>query len=87
MAGDKRQHVLRQIEPTQAAVVHRLFTMVTEGLGLMRMAKRLNAEQVPPPRGGSWAPSCIRELLSNPLYKGLVVWNKTQTIDSSRQMV
>ena len=48
----------------------------------MALAKQLNEEGVPPPRGHSmgWAPTCIREILRRELYRGVLVWNKTQAI-------
>jgi site-specific DNA recombinase len=79
----KRLHVVRRINPEQAAVVRRIFEMCASGMGLTRMAKALNAEHVPPPRGDGkgWAPTAIREMLYRPLYRGEVVWNKSQKIN------
>ena len=47
-----RKCVQRRINPTEAAIVRRIFQQYASGLGLTRLAKQLNAEQVPPPRGG-----------------------------------
>src|SRR5262245_37629848 len=79
----KRLHVVRRINPKQAAVVRRIFEMCASGMGLTRMAKALNAERVPPPRGDGkgWAPTAIREMLYRPLYRGEIVWNKSQKIN------
>jgi DNA invertase Pin-like site-specific DNA recombinase len=77
----ERSHVIRRINTTQAAVVLRIFEMVIDGLGFTRIAKALNTAGIIPPRGrGGWAPSAIREMLFRPLYRGLVVWNKSQKI-------
>src|SRR6267142_1347246 len=40
----------------------------------------LNAEGISPPRGGEhgWAPTAIREILYNELYRGRVLWNRTR---------
>ena len=43
--------------------VRRIFTMARDGYGLIRIAKRLNAEHVPAPRGTSWSPSAVRNML------------------------
>src|SRR3989454_5988297 len=32
------------------------------------------------PRGRGWAPSAVREMLYRPLYRGEVVWNRSQKI-------
>jgi site-specific DNA recombinase len=82
----RRQHVLRRINEDQAAVLRRIFALAAEGAGLVRIAKLLNAEAVPPPRrtgrlGPGWAPSAIREMLRRELYRGVIVWNRTRRID------
>jgi site-specific DNA recombinase len=82
----RRQHVLRQINEGQAAVLCRIFELTAQGYGLVRIAKLLNAEAVPPPRrtgrlGPGWAPSAIREMLRRELYRGVVTWNRTRRID------
>ena len=53
-----RKYVQRHINPTEAAIVRRIFEQYASGVGLTRLAKELNADQVPPPRGGrrGWAP-------------------------------
>src|SRR5712692_6978674 len=78
----KRQYVTRQINPEQAAVVHRLFELCAAGWGLTRTAKQFNAEHVPLPRPGStsWAPTAIREMLLREDYRGIVRWNRTQKV-------
>ena len=77
-----RKCMQRRINPTEAAIVQRIFEQYASGLGLTRLAKQLNAEQVPPPRGGrrGWAPSAIREMLRRELYHGVVLWNRIQTV-------
>src|SRR5262245_30091672 len=45
-------YVHRVVHEPEAEVVRRIFTMYAEGAGLTRIAKRLNAERVPSPRGG-----------------------------------
>lgn len=44
-------YVHRVILEPEAEEVRRIFTMYAEGAGLTRIAKRLNAERVPSPRG------------------------------------
>ena len=79
----ERLHVVRRINRDEAAIVRRLFERYVAGEGgLATLAKELNGEGVPPPRGHrrGWAPSCIRAMLHRELYRGMVVWNKTQAI-------
>jgi len=75
------------IDPEQAAVVRSLFQRYLAGEGLKELAHSLNARGVPPPRPRanherrpSWSPSAIREMLLNPVYKGEVVWIRSEWI-------
>jgi hypothetical protein len=75
-----------EIEPTDAAVVQRVFRMYADGYSLKQIAKTLNAEGVPSPQPQlvriqrTWAPTAIRQLLLNERYVGRTVWNKKQKV-------
>src|SRR5262245_11413672 len=75
-----RPTAARVINPGQAAVVRQIFGRSAKGWGITRIAKHLNHAGVPPPRGGSqgWAPTAIREMLHNELYRGRGLWNRTK---------
>ena len=75
-----RKCAQRQINPTGATIVRRIFEQYASGVGLTRLAKQLNPEQVLAPCAGrrGWAPRAIREMLHRELYRGTVVWNRTQ---------
>ncbi len=76
----KRLYVRREINPAEAATVRRIFELCAAGKGLTRIAKALNGEGVAAPRQSTrgWAPTAIREMLYRPLYRGQIVWNKSQ---------
>ncbi len=78
--GAHRSPARRVINPVQGAVVRRIFERSAAGWGITRIAKQLNAEEISPPRGGEhgWAPTAIREMLHNELYRGRVLWNRTR---------
>jgi hypothetical protein len=46
----------------------------------IKIAKTLNREHIAPPRGDrlGWAPTAIREILWRELYRGVIVWNRSQ---------
>ena len=72
------------IDEDQAAVIRRIFADYIAGQSDKTIAKALNRERVPSPkkrqhRGGSWAPTAIRAMLLNSLYKGELIWGKTET--------
>jgi len=78
----KRLFVSRRINDEQAPVIRRIFTLCADGYGLTRIAKALNEDGIAPPRpgGSGWAPTAVREILHRPLYRGLIVWNRSQKI-------
>jgi site-specific DNA recombinase len=57
--------------PTEAPVVHRIYTEYLKGRGIRTIAAGLNAEGVTTGTGAAWTDSQIRRLLTNPSYAGL----------------
>lgn len=78
----RRQHVVRKINPQQAKVVVTIFELYASGFGLARIAKSLNEDRIAPPHGGrlGWCPTALRDILQRDLYRGVVLWNRTQVI-------
>ena len=60
-----------EIDEEEAAVVRRIFSLcLRDGLGIRRIAQRLNEEGVQTRRGRNWSMVSIRDLLRNPVYIG-----------------
>ena len=83
----KRQHVIRRVNEAEAAIVRRIFELCAQGFGKIRIAKTLNDEGARTPRAqrgrpNAWCASSVREVLHRDLYRGLIVWNKTQKRDA-----
>jgi site-specific DNA recombinase len=74
-------HVEREIVDAEAAVIRRIFHGVAEGAGYAKVAQRLNHDGVPGPRLRRWAMTCVREMIHRDLYRGRIVYGKTQWID------
>ena len=72
--------VTRKVDPEQAEIVRQIFRWFAEGRGYREIAGRLNAQQIPSPRGGTWAASSIRPMLRNEVYVGRAVWNRRQWV-------
>jgi site-specific DNA recombinase len=77
----------RRINPTEAAVVRGIFQAFGGGKSPRAIARQLNADRVPGPRGKTWTASTIhgnRErgtgILNNELYVGRLVWNRLRYI-------
>ena len=73
----------RDIEPDEAEIVRRIFTMFAAGASPNAIAKKLNGEAIAGPGGRPWGDSTIRGhagrktgVLRNELYAGRLVWNR-----------
>ena len=78
---------LRVIDPDQAEIVLRIFTEYADGASPRAIAKRLNEDGVPGPRGDGWRMTTItgdrqrmNGLLQNEIYIGQLVWNRTSKV-------
>ncbi len=70
------------VNPDEAAIVVEIFKMNADGYSLKRIAAILNQRGIAPPRPrkgrllGTWAHTCIREMLRNEIYIGMRTWNR-----------
>lgn len=55
----------------EAVVVRQLFTWRAEGYSLLWIKRRLDADNVPPPRGKAWYRGSIRDMCRNRYYTGM----------------
>ncbi|VVT07145.1 recombinase family protein [Erythrobacter sp. EC-HK427] len=74
---------LREVDDAEAAIVKRIFEEYAAGDGATAIARRLNAEGIPSPRGGKWRANTIvgnrkrgNGILHNRLYIGEIVYNR-----------
>lgn len=77
----------RAINAAEAAIVRRIFDAYIAGHSPLAIAKQLNEEGVPGPRGGLWNASTMNGsrkrangILSNTLYIGQLVYNRQRFI-------
>ena len=77
----------REIEPTEASTVQRIFREFIAGHSPKQIAKMLNREGISGPFGGKWSPSTIHGnpkrgtgILNNELYIGRMVWNRLRYV-------
>jgi DNA invertase Pin-like site-specific DNA recombinase len=73
----------REIDPSRAAIIQRIFKEYADGMAPRQIAARLNREAVPSPRGGQWNASTINGnrrrrigILNNELYLGRIIYNR-----------
>jgi site-specific DNA recombinase len=76
----------RDIHPEEAATVQRIFRAFGEGQSPKSIARALNAEGIPGPRGMLWRDTAIRGrtrgtgILNNELYLGRIIWNRLRYV-------
>ncbi|SDJ00084.1 recombinase family protein [Alloyangia pacifica] len=77
----------REIIPEEAAIIRRVFEEFADGYSPKAIARRLNDDGTPGPRGGPWRDTAIRGhrirgtgLLNNELYLGRLVWNRLRYV-------
>ena len=81
----------REINAGQAAIVRRIFEEFASGRSPKSIARRLNEEAIPGPRGALWRDTAIRGhrargtgILNNELYIGRLVWNRQHYVKDPR---
>lgn len=69
------------IDAEKAAYVRNIFLQRRKGASLSTIARSINELGIPSPRkskkGGAryWRPGTVRQMLQNPVYRGLFIWN------------
>ena len=73
----------RSIDEAEAEIVRRIFREFSQGTSPRAIARRLNEDGIPGPKGRLWTDSVLRGhakrgtgLLNNELYIGRLVWNR-----------
>ncbi len=71
--------------PEKAEIVKHIYDLyVNEHYGSYIIADKLNTMGIPAPDGGLWSRTSVRMIVSNPIYAGLIVWNKTKSPKKKR---
>ena len=89
VAGEERGQ--RMIQPEEARVVRRIFEAFAGGSSPKAIARALNKDGLPGPRGLLWRDTTIRGhrgrgtgVLNNELYLGRLVWNRQRFVKDPR---
>lgn len=70
-----------RVNEREAAIVRDIFRRFAAGQGYAGIARTLNDDHVPSPRAGkrgtgSWSHSCVRSILRNARYIGVITWGE-----------
>jgi site-specific DNA recombinase len=85
-ATEKTAVVLLAAKDGSAAIVKEIFKRAAAGEGLGDIAEDLQARRVPSPGSRKWGPAwpwtrtAIQKILKNPLYKGELIWGRTNGV-------
>jgi DNA invertase Pin-like site-specific DNA recombinase len=66
-------------KPARVKIVKRIFEEYLTGHSMNGVAERLNRDGLKAPRGGLWHNASIREILTQPAYKGAFAYNRQQS--------
>ncbi len=66
--------------PEEAEVVKMVFEMYRDGIGMVRIADKLNEMHIPSAKGGKWSREVLSVMLANVHYIGKVKWNCRPTV-------
>jgi site-specific DNA recombinase len=64
--------------------VRNIFEMALVGSSAIRIAERLNRDNVPAPRGGAWRDSTVKAILRNRRYLGEIVYGAHEVRGSAQ---
>lgn len=82
--GYRLQNKELVIHDEEAKIVRRVYDAYLEkGLGYYAIAKILNEEGIPSRFNKEWSLRSVKLMLTNPAYKGTLVWNR---VDSSKKI-
>ncbi|MDF2629919.1 MAG: hypothetical protein K0R39_3750 [Symbiobacteriaceae bacterium] len=68
-----------EIVPDEAQVVRRIYQLYLDGVGMRTIFNTLNTEGLQFREGRPWNDSTVRHILTNPLYKGDLIWGLRPT--------
>jgi site-specific DNA recombinase len=71
--GSKERPKL-EVDPHTSPIVTRIFQMLLRDSGLTEIAKSLNGEGIPAPKGKRWNKTTLHKIATNEAYTGTLVW-------------
>ena len=87
LPGGDRKHRKSSLEivPEEAVVVRRIYSYYVTGRGFRSIANQLNKEGARTKKGNTFSPDSIREIIINPVYAGLVRYNRFEGWSEKRR--
>ena len=82
--GKKRKTRL-VIMPEEAVIIRKIFDLYAAGKGFRSIATQLNREGAKTKKGNFFGPDSVREILKNPIYTGMVRYNRYEGWSETRR--
>ncbi|MBT2398598.1 recombinase family protein [Streptomyces sp. ISL-100] len=73
------------LRPDRARIARRIYDQFAAGRSITGIARDLNQDNIPSPRGAKWAPPTVKAILTNPRYCGFVSYQGKHRSEISRQ--
>ena len=77
--GTKHNKVLVLADPAHVATARRMFDLYADGWSGADIARTLNADGIPSPKGGTWSGDAVGDILNSPVYVGDYRYNHTSS--------
>ena len=74
----KRKSPSLRINPDEAEIVKKIYSMYADFKGASAICKELNSIGIPARHAAQWKSSSIYQILDNPVYIGMVRWHSTR---------
>lgn len=84
-SGKNKKKTL-QIVPEEAFIIRKIFSLYTSGRGFRSIANQLNREGYRTKKGNTFYSDSIREIVTNPIYVGVVRYNRYENWNEKRRM-
>lgn len=79
---DKTGTYSLSVREDESRVIKKIFSLYTKSdMGIRKIAAFLNEKAIPTKLGRQWNAKTIRRILSNPIYCGILINNKSETVD------
>lgn len=83
--GKKRKNTKLVINETEAMTIRRIFELYSKGNGYKAVVNTINKEGHRSKRGNAFATATVKEILTNPVYIGMIRYNLRQDWNKKRR--
>lgn len=86
LGSGKNKKKTLQVVPEEALIVRKIFNLYISGRGFRSIANQLNHEGHRTKKGNTFSSDSIREIVTNPIYVGIVRYNRYENWSEKRRL-